>query len=142
DAIVLALAGLKRLGLADAATTVIPVDDLLPAVGQGVIAIEARGHDERALALLAAGKPADTAAAPPAQPALLAVPAGSCRTPIAGHATVAAGRLRFHGLIAKPDGSDVLETQRQGSVSDAVRLGAEAARELKQRAGADFFAPV
>jgi len=142
DAIVLALAGLKRLGLADAATTVIPVDDFLPAVGQGIIAIEARGDDERALALLAAVNHADTAAALTAERAFLAVLEGSCRTPIAGHATVAAGRLRFHGLIAKPDGSDVLETQRQGAVGDAVRLGAEAARELKQRAGADFFAPV
>ena len=142
DAIVLALAGLKRLGLAGAATTVIPVDDFLPAVGQGIIAIEARGDDERALALLAAVNHADTAAALTAERAFLAVLEGSCRTPIAGHATVAAGRLRFHGLIAKPDGSDVLETQRQGAVGDAVRLGAEAARELKQRAGADFFAPV
>ena len=142
DAIVLALAGLNRLGLADAATTVIPVDDFLPAVGQGIIAIEARGDDERALALLAAVNHADTAAALTAERAFLAVLEGSCRTPIAGHATVAAGRLRFHGLIAKPDGSDVLETQRQGAVGDAVRLGAEAARELKQSAGADFFAPV
>jgi len=67
---------------------------------------------------------------------------GSCRTPIAGHAVVSAGRLRFHGLIAKPDGSGVFETKRQGAAADAVRLCAEAARELKQRAGADFFAPV
>jgi len=142
DAIVLALAGLKRLGLADAATAVIPVDEFLPAVGQGIIAIEARGDDERALALLAAVNHADTAAALTAERAFLAVLEGSCRTPIAGHATVAAGRLRFRGLIAKPDGSDVFETHRQGAVADAVRLGAEAGRELKQRAGADFFAPV
>src|SRR5438128_10967767 len=142
DAIVLALAGLKRLGLADAATAVIPVDDFLPAVGQGIIAIEARGDDERALALLAAVNHADTAAALTAERAFLAVLEGSCRTPIAGHATVAAGRLRFRGLIAKPDGSGVFETKRQGAAADAVRLGAEAGRELKQRAGADFFAPV
>jgi hydroxymethylbilane synthase len=142
DAIVLALAGLKRLGLADAATAVIPVDDFLPAVGQGIIAIEARGDDERTLALLAAVNHADTAAALTAERAFLTVLEGSCRTPIAGHAVVAAGRLRFHGLIAKPDGSDVHETHRQGAAADAVRLGAEAGRELKQRAGADFFAPV
>src|SRR5262249_18576726 len=88
DAIVLALAGLKRLGLADAATAVFPVDDFLPAVGQGIIAIEARGDDERALALLAAVNHADTAAALTAERAFLAVLEGSCRTPIAGHATV------------------------------------------------------
>jgi hydroxymethylbilane synthase len=142
DAVVLALAGLKRLGLADAATEVIPVDDFLPAVGQGIIAIEARGDDERTLALLAAVNHADTAAALTAERAFLTVLEGSCRTPIAGHAVVAAGRLRFRGLIAKPDGSGVFETKRQGVAADAVRLGAEAGRELKQRAGADFFAPV
>jgi hydroxymethylbilane synthase len=139
---VLALAGLKRLGLADAATAVIPVDEFLPAVGQGIIAIEARGDDERTLALLAAVNHADTAAALTAERAFLTVLEGSCRTPMAGHAVVAAGRLRFQGLIAKPDGSGVFETKRQGAAVDAVRLGAEAGRELKQRAGADFFAPV
>jgi len=142
DAVVLALAGLKRLGLADAATMVIPVDEFLPAVGQGIIAIEARGDDERTLALLAAVNHADTAAALTAERAFLTVLEGSCRTPIAGHAVVAAGRLRFHRLIAKPDGSGVFEAKRQGAAADAVRLGAEAGRELKQRAGADFFAPV
>jgi hydroxymethylbilane synthase len=142
DAILLALAGLKRLGLAEAATAVLPVDEFLPAVGQGIIAIEARGNDERALALTAAVNHADTAAALTAERAYLAVLEGSCRTPIAGHATVAAGRLTFRGLIAKPDGSDVFETQRLGAAGDAARLGAEAGRELKQRAGADFFAAV
>jgi hydroxymethylbilane synthase len=142
DAILLALAGLKRLGLAAAATAVLPVDEFLPAVGQGIIAIEARGDDERALALVAAVNHADTAAALTAERAYLAVLEGSCRTPIAGHAIVARGRLYFRGLIAKPDGSDVFETQRQGAAVEAVRLGAEAGRELKQRAGADFFAPV
>src|SRR5258708_476324 len=142
DAIVLALAGLKRLGLAEAATAVLSIDEFLPAVGQGVIAIEARGDDARAFALLRAINHAATAAALGAERAFLAVLEGSCRTPIAGHAAVAGGRLAFRGLIAKPDGSVVLETQRHGAVTDAARLGAEAARELKLRAGADFFAAV
>ena len=134
DAIVLALAGLKRLGLADAATAVLSIDEFLPAVGQGTIAIEARGDDERMLDLLRAVSHSATAAALTAE--------GSCRTPIAGHAAVAGGRLAFRGLIAKPDGSEVLEAQRHGAAVAAVRLGAEAGRELKQRAGADFFAAV
>jgi hydroxymethylbilane synthase len=142
DAIVLALAGLKRLGLAEAATAVLSIDEFLPAVGQGVIAIEARGDDGRAFALLRAINHAATAAALGAERAFLAVLEGSCRTPIAGHAAVAGGRLAFRGLIAKPDGSEVLETQRHGAVTDAARLGAEAARELKLRAGPDFFAAV
>src|SRR5262249_27476670 len=105
-------------------------------------AMGAGGEEGGALGLLAAVNHADTAAALTAERAFLAVLEGSCRTPIAGHATVAAGRLRFRGLIAKPDGSDVYETRRQGAVADAVRLGAEAGRELKKRAAADFFAPV
>jgi hydroxymethylbilane synthase len=140
DAIVLALAGLKRLGLADAATAVLSVDEFLPAVGQGIIAIEARADDERTLDLVRAVSHSATAAALIAERAFLAVLEGSCRTPIAGHAAVAGGRLAFRGLIAKPDGSEVLEAQRHGAAVVAVRLGAEAGRELKLRAGADFFA--
>jgi hydroxymethylbilane synthase len=142
DAIVLALAGLKRLGLADAATALLSVEEFLPAVGQGIIAIEARGDDDRAFALVRAINHADTAFALAAERAFLAVLEGTCRTPIAGHAAVAAGRLAFRGLIAKPDGSEVLEAQRHGAAADAARLGAEAARELKLSAGADFFAAV
>jgi hydroxymethylbilane synthase len=139
DAIVLALAGLKRLGLADAATAVLSVDEFLPAVGQGIIAIEARADDEQTLDLVRAVSHSATAAALIAERAFLAVLEGSCRTPIAGHAAVAAGRLAFRGLVAKPDGSEVLEAQRHGAAVVAVRLGAEAGRELKLRAGADFF---
>ena len=140
DAIVLALAGLKRLGLADAATAVLSIDEFLPAVGQGIIAIEARSDDEHTLDLVRAVSHPATAAALTAERAFLAVLEGSCRTPIAGHAAVAGGRLAFRGLIAKPDGSEVLEAQRHGAAVVAVRLGAEAGRELKLRAGADFFA--
>jgi hydroxymethylbilane synthase len=142
DATVLALAGLKRLGRADAATAVLSLDECLPAVGQGIIAIEARADDARTHALLAAVNHGDSATALACERAFLAVLDGSCRTPIAGHATVAAGRLWFRGLIAKPDGSEAVETEREGAAADAVALGADAGRELKARAGADFFAPV
>jgi hydroxymethylbilane synthase len=142
DATLLALAGLKRLGLADAATAVLPIEEFLPAVGQGVIAIEARGDDQRTLTLLHAVNHADTAIALATERAFLAVLDGSCRTPIAGHATIAAGRVTFRGLIAKPDGSAVFEAARDGAAADAVRLGAAAGGELKARAGPDFFASV
>jgi hydroxymethylbilane synthase len=142
DATLLALAGLKRLGLADAATAVLPVDEFLPAVGQGVIAVEARADDRRTRALLAAIDHADTATALAAERAFLAVLDGSCRTPIAGHAVVRDGRVRFRGLIARPDGSAVFEAEREGAAADAERLGADAGGELKARAGPDFFVPV
>jgi hydroxymethylbilane synthase len=141
DATLLALAGLKRLGLASVATAILPVDEFLPAVGQGVIAIEARGDDQRTLALLHAVNHAATATALAAERAFLSVLDGSCRTPIAGHATVAAGLLSFRGLIAKPDGSAAFEASREGDAREAVRLGAAAGGELKARAGPDFFAP-
>ena len=141
DGTLLALAGLKRLGLADAATEILPVEDFIPAVGQGIIAIEAREDDERTRGLLARIDHADSMAALVTERAFLAVLDGSCRTPIAGHATVAEGRLRFRGLIAKPDGSEILETAREGAIADTAALGADAGRELKRRAGANFFAP-
>jgi hydroxymethylbilane synthase len=142
DATLLALAGLKRLGLADAATQLLPLDEFIPAVGQGIIALETRADDEATRGLLDAIAHYDTGAALIAERAFLAVLDGSCRTPIAGYATVDAGRLHFRGLIAKPDGSEVFETERDGDVGDAAMLGAAAGGELKSRAGANFFAPV
>ena len=142
DATLLALAGLKRLGLEKEATAVLSVDEFLPAVGQGIIAIEARADDARARALLAAIDHADTASALAAERAFLAALDGSCRTPIAGHARVDGGAVHFRGLIARPNGSEVLQCERRGSGADAARLGADAGRRLKARAGEDFFAPV
>jgi hydroxymethylbilane synthase len=140
DATLLALAGLKRLGLADAATAILPVDEFLPAVGQGIIAVETRADDTRTRDLLAAIDHCESATALACERAFLAVLDGSCRTPIAGHATISAGRLAFRGLIAKPDGSAHFETAHTGAVADSVALGTDAGRELKSRAGADFFA--
>jgi hydroxymethylbilane synthase len=142
DATVLALAGLKRLGLADAVTAVLDADEFLPAVGQGAIGIETRANDARTRQMLAAINHADTAQALAAERAFLAVLDGSCRTPIAGHATVSSGIIRFRGMIVKPDGSEAFETTREGSVRDAERLGADAGAELKARAGPDFFAAI
>ena len=139
DATLLALAGLRRLGLADATTSVLDVDEFLPAVGQGAIGIETRANDLRTRDLLRPIDHADTARALAAERAFLAVLDGSCRTPIAGHATLSAGRVRFRGMILKPDGSQVFEATRMGDASDAERLGADAGGELKARAGADFF---
>jgi len=140
DATLLALAGLKRLGLADIAVTILSVDEFLPAVGQGAIAIETRADDAATRALVAAVDDADTACALAAERAFLAVLDGSCRTPIGGHATLAGDRLHFRGLIVRPDGSEAHEATRTGTRAQAVALGADAGRELKSRAGENFFA--
>jgi hydroxymethylbilane synthase len=140
DATLLALAGLKRLGLTGVPATVLSVDEFLPAVGQGAIAVETRVDDEKTRALVAAIDHADTACALAAERAFLAVLDGSCRTPIAGHATLAGDRMHFRGMIVKPDGSDAYETSRDGPRADAGMIGAEAGRELKHLAGDNFFA--
>ena len=140
DATLLALAGLKRLGLAAAATAVLDIDTFPPAVGQGAIGIEMRADDSRTRDLLTPINHAATATALACERAFLAVLDGSCRTPIAGHATVAGSSVRFRGLIVKPDGSVAHEASREGDVRDAIKLGADAGAELKGRAGPDFFA--
>jgi hydroxymethylbilane synthase len=139
DACVLAVAGLKRLGLFSATAVALGVEEFLPAVGQGAIAIEARAEDDAARRLAAAIDDADTHTALAAERAFLAALGGSCRTPIAGHARVDGDTVVFRGLLAKPDGSDAVEATRQGRRADAAALGADAGHEIKSRASADFF---
>ena len=139
DATVLAVAGLKRLGLLAAAAMVLDIEEFLPAVGQGAIGIETRADDAKTLALVASIDDPDTATALAAERAFLAVLDGTCRTPIAGHARVSGDSIRFRGMIAKTDGSEALEVLREGRRVDAAALGADAGRELKARAGAGFF---
>ncbi len=140
DATLLAVAGLKRLGLLAAATDFLDIDTFLPAVGQGAIGIETRADDTATRALVDKIDDADTATALAAERAFLAVLDGSCRTPIGGHARVTAGMVRFRGIIVRPDGGEAYEVLREGRREEAAALGADAGRELKDRAGADFFA--
>ena len=140
DATLLAVAGLKRLGLLPAATAILEIDEFLPAVGQGAIAIETRAEDAATRALVAAIDDPETATALVTERAFLAVLDGSCRTPIGGHAWVSRGTLRFRGMIVKPDGSAAFEIVREGRPADAAALGADGAGELKRLASADFFA--
>jgi hydroxymethylbilane synthase len=139
DATLLAVAGLKRLGLLSAATTILEIEEFLPAVGQGAIGIETRAGDEGTRACIDKINDPDTATALAAERAFLAELDGSCRTPIGGHARVNAGVVNFRGIIVKPDGSEAFEVLREGRAEDAAVLGADAGRELKNRAGSDFF---
>jgi hydroxymethylbilane synthase len=139
DAIILALAGLRRLGLEGRATRIMSADEFLPAAGQGAIAIETREDDAETRALLAKIDHSDTSTAVAAERAFLAVLDGSCKTPIGAHAIIEGETLRFRGLIARPDGSAAHDIAATGARSDAVQIGESCARELKQRAGANFF---
>ena len=115
DATLLAMAGLKRLGLVHRARAALAIEAFLPAVGQGAIAFSARSGDARTREALAAIGDAETATALAAERAYLAVLDGSCRTPIAGHARLIDGALVFRGLIVTPDGSESFAAARRSS---------------------------
>jgi hydroxymethylbilane synthase len=139
DATILAVAGLKRLGLEHHATRVMSEAEFLPAGGQGAIAIEARVGDDSTDERLARIDHADTATALTLERAFLAVLDGTCKTPIAAHATVDGDDVAFRGLIATPDGNAAHEIESRGRRGDAERIGAEAGQEIKRRAGPEFF---
>lgn len=141
DATLLALAGLTRLGRADAASAVLDPDDMLPAVGQGTIAVACRRRDDRVRALLALLDHAPTAAAAAAERAMLARLDGSCRAPIAGLAeTAPGGRIALRGLVARTDGSAVIVLSDDAAAGDATALGDTLGRRLAERAGPGFLA--
>lgn len=139
DATILALAGMKRLGLTQHATKVMSQEEFLPAVGQGAIGIEARVDDTRTREILVRINHEDTLVALSCERAFLAELDGSCKTPIAGHATLAGDALQFRGLIARPDGAAAHDITGNGYRKDAAAIGAEAGRALKRLAGPGFF---
>ena len=135
DAILLACAGLERLGLAQRITEVLPLEVSLPAVGQGVIGVECRSDDVRASTLLAALEHAATRTRLVAERAFAATLGGSCHSPIAAHATVVGTQLELRGYVGAPDGSEAYLDELRGLASDAAALGRELALRM-QRAGA------
>ena len=136
---ILAYAGLKRLGLEHVVTDLMPLEDFPPAPGQGAIGIETRIGDRDVERMLAAIHHVPTGQALTCERAFLAALDGSCRTPIAGHATVAGEKLSFDGLIISPDGTESHEVGREGEAADAAEIGLDAARTVRARAGAKFF---
>lgn len=139
DATLLACAGLRRLGLADRITSVVPTDVMLPACAQGAIGIETRLDDTRMAATLAAINHDASALAVATERAFLGRLDGSCRTPIAGLAELSDGRVRFRGLILTPDGKEAHAAERNGAPGDIVSLAIEAAEELLAKAGPHFL---
>jgi len=139
DALVLALCGLKRLGKAELATEILSREIMLPAVGQGALALECRAADEALRQLLDALHDPRTAACVGAERAMLAALDGSCRTPIAGHAELEGDRLIVEGLLLKPDGGSEIRDRREGTMANAEALGTELGRTLRDRAGLGFW---
>ncbi|MFO1135774.1 MAG: hydroxymethylbilane synthase [Rhodoblastus sp.] len=140
DATLLALAGLKRLGLAHHATAVLDIDQFLPAVGQGAIAISVRDEDHLTRTRIASVLHHDTGVALSAERAFLHALDGSCRTPIAGHARIDGGQVVFAGSVLRMDGSEAFDDRRRGSVAEAAELGAAAGRAILDRLPAGVLA--
>ena len=139
DATLLAHAGLRRLGLEHIVTSILPETDFLPAPGQGAICIECRQGDERIERILAPIHHRDTGLALTCERAFLAALDGSCRTPIAAHAVIEDGQIRFTGMILKPDGSETHEIAGEGGAGDAEAIGRDAGARIRAKAGPDFF---
>jgi hydroxymethylbilane synthase len=136
DAIVLAAAGLMRLGWADRITEMLAPPRVLPAPGQGSLAIECRADDADAFSALIPLNDAPTRAAVVAERTLLAVLEGGCSAPVAAWGRIAEGELRLDGLVASLDGRQVLRASGASQLADATALGARIANELLQQGAA------
>ncbi len=139
DAILLALAGLTRLGRAAEVSEVLPPEVLLPAPGQGAIALECRSDDRATEAAARALHHAPTAAAVQAERAFLAALGGGCNVPLGAFAEAHADGLRLRALVAREDGSTVLQGERHGQ--DPLALGQELAHELRARGAEALLRP-
>ena len=139
-ATLLAMAGLRRLGLTDHVTTILDTDDFLPAVGQGAIAITIRAGDDAVARILDPILDPATGHSLAAERAFLSVLDGSCRTPIAGHARLVGEAIEMRGLVLRPNGSEAIDVIRHGTVSEAARLGHEAGLDLRSRMPDGFLA--
>ena len=128
DAIVLAAAGLRRLGWADRITELIPTGVMCPAVGQGALAIETREDGGPAHELARKMDHAATRAAVTAERALLLVLGGGCQVPVGAHATVTADGIRLTAIVARPDGSEIVHGELAGH--DPQHVGATLGRTL------------
>lgn len=139
DATLLAYAGLKRLGKLDVPTELLDPVSFPPAPAQGAICIESRVDDDRINGLLSAIDDRPTRAAVSCERGFLATLDGSCRTPIAGYATVEGDHLQFRGMILTPDGSVFHEIETSGAADSAADLGEAAGQAIRAKAGAGFF---
>lgn len=130
DAIILAAAGLIRLGFEDRINTAIPVNTMLSAVGQGAIGIECRSGDDDTAALISCLHDKTSATRVCAERAMNFTLEGGCQAPIAGHAKIKGNTLLLRGLVAEPDGSVMIKEQLEGPLKDAEKIGITVANRL------------
>lgn len=137
----LALAGLRRLGMEDRASLILDPEAMVPSAGQGIVGVTVRADDTELREMLSAIEDPDAKAVSTAERAMLAELDGSCRTPIGGHARLLPnGALHLTGLIARADGSFLLRRTAHGPTADAARIGAELGASLRADCPRDVFA--
>ncbi|MBI3449803.1 MAG: hydroxymethylbilane synthase [Acidobacteria bacterium] len=142
DAVVLAAAGLRRLGLMQPWFTHLPLEICLPAVGQGALAIETRDEEGWVQTAVGTLDDPDTAAAVLAERAFLARLGGGCQVPVAAFATVRGDALSISGVVCDPDGGTMIRVEARGRAADAAGVGAEAAAEAVERGASLILAAV
>lgn len=140
DATLLAMAGLNRLGAQKEVREILPLDDFLPAAGQGAVCIEIREDDLAIREKLSAIHDPATETALLCERAYLRVMDGSCRTPIAGHAHLEGDQIHFRGEVLSPDGTQDFSVEMSGPASNAAALGEAAGQKIIAEAGAELLA--
>ena len=138
DAILLAAAGLKRLGWGDRIAEILPPELMCPAVGQGALAIETRAGFDKVAML----DHADTHTAVMAERALLGALGGGCQVPIGAYATVSEGRVRLLAIVAAPDGTQVIRAEAEGPAAEAAEIGVRVAADLLERGASQILQAV
>ncbi|HZP43247.1 MAG TPA: hydroxymethylbilane synthase [Candidatus Binatia bacterium] len=139
DALLLAAAGLARLGIDEPAARPLAVEDFLPAIGQGALALECRADDAPTLEVLGAIEDAASATAIAAERSFLLAVGGDCNTPIAAHATVAAGRVTLRAAVSDPEGTRWLEDSGTAAATEAMQLGRALAERLLAAGAAELL---
>jgi hydroxymethylbilane synthase len=140
DAIILAAAGLKRLGLADRITSILTTEECLPAVGQGALAIECRADREDVLTLLAPLADAATMAAVRAERAVSRTLGASCTVPLGAYAEVTGDTLYLRAYVGSPDGTRIVRAEVKGPARDGEVLGAAVAEQLRAAGAGEILA--
>lgn len=142
DAIILAAAGLKRLGLEERIRQIMPAEESLPAVGQGAVGIECRLDDHETIDLLAALNDEDTACRVRAERAMNTRLEGGCQVPIGSYAVLEGDELWLRGLVGSPDGRQMIRGERRGHRSEAENMGISLAEELLGNGAREILADV
>jgi hydroxymethylbilane synthase len=142
DAMVLAYAGMHRLELDGEITALLSFEELLPAVGQGIMTVECREDNREARELLSAIDDAEARAAALCERAMLRRLRGGCQVPVGAHAAIEPERLRLQGLVASLDGSQLVRDEITGTADRAAELGTELAERLIGRGAEDILAEI